>query len=203
MPRHFSESEKKEIKNKLLDAAKTLFLQFGINKTNIVDITDKAGVGKGTFYTFFKSKGDIYMQLYSEEWTLVHHVLDEKYKFRKGDISELLLDYIFENRGLLLNHPLLSVVYDRQTLTLISEASVAKRLAEFRELSDQKMVEMIESWYEANHIQSSVKPEIVSGMMRSLSYLNYHKDEIGEGIFDDVIQHLASGITLVVNQKRE
>ena len=78
-----SVEEKKEIKNKLLDAARTLFLQFGINKTNIVDITDKAGVGKGTFYTFFKSKGDIYMQLYSEEWTLVHHVLDEKYKFRK------------------------------------------------------------------------------------------------------------------------
>lgn len=203
MPRHFSEEEKKKIKEKLLIAAKELFLLYGINKTNIVDITSKAGVGKGTFYSFFTSKGDIYMQLYSDEWKSVHHFLDEKYKFKKGAITDLILDYTFENRQLLMNHPLLSVIYDRQTLSLISEPAVAAQIVSFRELSDQWLIELIESWYEANHIQTTVKPEIISGMMRSLSYLNYHKDEIGENIFEDVIKNFASGITWIVTQTKE
>ena len=54
MPRHFTSEEKIEIEEKLLAAAKELFIQYGVSKTNISDITDRAGVGKGTFYHFYK-----------------------------------------------------------------------------------------------------------------------------------------------------
>ena len=34
-------------------------------------------------------------------------------------------------------------------------------------------------------------------MMRSISYLTYHKDEVGEDIFDEVVQCFAKGLALV------
>ncbi|MCY6960618.1 TetR/AcrR family transcriptional regulator [Clostridium brassicae] len=53
-------SQKKILKrNSLFNAAYELFLTKGINDTAIDDIVKKAGVGKGTFYLYFKNKYDI------------------------------------------------------------------------------------------------------------------------------------------------
>lgn len=203
MPRHFSAEERQQIERLLIDTAKTLFIRYGVQKTTILDITDAAKVGKGTFYLFFKSKGDIYMKVYTEEWLLVHDIVDEKYKNRKGNLMDLMMEYIYENRENLLHHPILSVVYDRNTLALISDQTVTGQLEAFRELSDQRLIEIIESWLEVNQIQCQINPAVISGMMRSLSYLNYHKDEIGDNIFDEVIRRFAEGITLVVKNSAE
>lgn len=45
--------------NKLYNAAYDLFTSHGINETSISDIAKHAGVGKGTFYLYFKDKYDI------------------------------------------------------------------------------------------------------------------------------------------------
>lgn len=47
----------------LLNAAFSLFLKNGIRNTSISDITEKAGVAKGTFYLYFKDKYDIRDQI--------------------------------------------------------------------------------------------------------------------------------------------
>ena len=200
MPKHFSPEERKEIEQKLLDAAKESFLYFGVNKTTIADITDKAGVAKGTFYLFFKSKGDIFMKLISDEWTLIHDELDRRYMDRQGEVGELIRGYIAENRRELLGHPLFAMVYDRDAMVMISDRTVMDKLMEFRHLSDSRLVDLIRSWYAANAIESAVSPEVLSGMIRSTSYLNYHRDEIGEEIFDEVIQKIIQGIALLVRE---
>ena len=43
----------------LLEAAFVLFVERGIIRTSIADITKKAGLAKGTFYLYFKDKYDI------------------------------------------------------------------------------------------------------------------------------------------------
>lgn len=202
MPRHFNEAEREAIERKLVKSAKELFAQYGVSKTTISDITDRAKIGKGTFYLFFKSKGDIFLSSYVEEWSLVHEVIDSKYKNRKGNLPDLILEYIYENRNILLNHPILSIVYNRDTLALISNHSVTEQLDKFRKLGDDRLIDIIESWIQTNHIICNTDVAVISGMMRSLSYLNYHKDEIGEEKFEEVIRKLADGILLVVSQER-
>jgi len=43
-------------RQKLLDAASNLFAEKGLDLTTIDDITERADVGKGTFYYHFKNK---------------------------------------------------------------------------------------------------------------------------------------------------
>ena len=200
MPKHFSPEERREIEQKLLSAAKESFLYFGVNKTTVADITDKAGVAKGTFYLFFNSKGDIFMKLISDEWALIHDELDRRYMDRQGDLRKIIRGYIAENRRELLGHPLFAMVYDRDAMVMISDRTVQDKLMEFKHMSDGRLVDLIRSWYAANSIQSAVSPEVLSGMIRSTSYLNYHRDEIGEEIFDEVIRQMIEGIALVVGE---
>jgi AcrR family transcriptional regulator len=42
--------------NEILDAAEQLFVQKGYEQTTVNDILDEVGIGKGTFYHYFKSK---------------------------------------------------------------------------------------------------------------------------------------------------
>lgn len=49
-------ADKSDIPNRLTDAGYALFVQHGYNATGIQQITDKAGVPKGSFYNHFDSK---------------------------------------------------------------------------------------------------------------------------------------------------
>lgn len=53
------EQKKQKKKAALVQAAYELFLTKGISGTVVSDITDRAGVAKGTFYLYFRDKEDI------------------------------------------------------------------------------------------------------------------------------------------------
>lgn len=60
--------------DELMNAAEALFLERGVEATTITDITDEAGVGKGTFYHYFASKNDMLTALakrYTEQFVEV------------------------------------------------------------------------------------------------------------------------------------
>ena len=64
--------ENKQLKKEsLLYSAYSLFTRNGINNTTISDITDNAGVAKGTFYLYFKDKNDIHRELIKEKANLL------------------------------------------------------------------------------------------------------------------------------------
>lgn len=53
------ESNKQQKRESLMDSAFSLFIENGFHKTSISDITDHAGVAKGTFYLYFHDKTDL------------------------------------------------------------------------------------------------------------------------------------------------
>ena len=64
-------------KNQILDVAKVVFSQKGYYEAYVEDIIRQAGVGKGTFYRYFKNKEDLFISLllrFLEEWEQVAFV---------------------------------------------------------------------------------------------------------------------------------
>lgn len=61
------QEKKHEKQTKILNSAFKLFLEKGINATSIQDIADDAGIGKGTFYLYFKDKYDLQNKLTIEK----------------------------------------------------------------------------------------------------------------------------------------
>lgn len=59
-----------ETREKLLRAAEKVFGKKGYYETSVVNITQEAGVGQGTFYNYFQSKKEVFdalIQMYSRE----------------------------------------------------------------------------------------------------------------------------------------
>jgi len=65
------EENKMKKKKALLTQAFELFLSKGINETTIADISSRAGVGKGTFYFYFKDKNDLIEYLIADKANII------------------------------------------------------------------------------------------------------------------------------------
>jgi AcrR family transcriptional regulator len=61
------EANKIQKRNSLLSTAFHLFTTKGVNQTSIAEISEQAGIAKGTFYLYFKDKYDIRNKLISHE----------------------------------------------------------------------------------------------------------------------------------------
>ncbi len=59
--------QKQERRNQLLDAARRLFAEKGMDNTTIKDIADMAGVAQGLIYHYFRSKDDIFWAIIARD----------------------------------------------------------------------------------------------------------------------------------------
>ncbi len=73
-----AEENKKKKKEALYNTAYELFTTKGINSTAISDIVKQAGVGKGTFYLYFKDKYDIKNKLVVHKTNELFAIAEEK-----------------------------------------------------------------------------------------------------------------------------
>ena len=92
------ENNKQQKRTSLLDTAFKLFTTQGVSKTSIAEISQKAGIAKGTFYLYFKDKYDIRNKLVSHEASklckrLLVHMIRPMYLI---EIAALLPAYWWE-----------------------------------------------------------------------------------------------------------
>ncbi|MEX1378212.1 MAG: TetR/AcrR family transcriptional regulator [Eubacteriales bacterium] len=92
----------KDTHNAIVEAAKELFMERSVSKVTVSDITNRAGVAKGTFYVHFESKDDLV-------WHFIDHQLLPVFKWFEAfrilgheskDIDDMvtyIVDYVRKN----------------------------------------------------------------------------------------------------------
>lgn len=80
-------------KNDLLKAAQKIFQEKGYKGTNVSDITDEAGMAVGSFYKYYKSKEEIFLEIYIQENEMVRKKLIDTIDWNKEAI--VVIDDIF------------------------------------------------------------------------------------------------------------
>ncbi|HEQ71177.1 MAG TPA: TetR/AcrR family transcriptional regulator [Spirochaetia bacterium] len=81
MPKGFSEREKTLIRQKLIEAGKKIFGTYGFKKASIDEAVAAAGISKGSFYQFFSSKAEFFME-----------VLESVEQETRSELNEILAD---------------------------------------------------------------------------------------------------------------
>ena len=80
-----------QTRGRLLEAAKKLFSEKGYYNTQISHIIDEAGVARGTFYLYFKSKEEIFREILREV------VKELRERIKVVDLSEDPIEQVKEN----------------------------------------------------------------------------------------------------------
>ncbi|OYR52050.1 transcriptional regulator [Halorubrum sp. Ea1] len=103
----FTDRDRERIRSQLVDAGRELFTQFGFERTRISDLTAEVGIGTSTFYQFFDSKEELYIEvLLAERRSLEEKIVDavSDVKTPREEVQVLLKTTLREVRA----NPLIS-----------------------------------------------------------------------------------------------
>lgn len=194
----FTEAERERIRERLIAEGRDLFAQYGLQKTTISDLTDPVGIANGTFYQFFDSKTDLYVEILEREGEqLAPRLLAplEEHEDPETAIARFLTTLMDEIE----TNPLVRrMIVDPEEMKMVREYHSEEKLAKDREESLAYLLPYVEAWYEAGDVKGP-NPRIVANAIRSISLLTLHQDDIGEELYDEtrtlVIRAVAAGLT--------
>jgi AcrR family transcriptional regulator len=83
------EQKKRKTRNAIMEAAIRLFSEKGFEKTSIEQLARTAGIGKGTIYSYFQTKTEIFHAFCEDELDFIHSEL-----LAKTDPDALLIEQL-------------------------------------------------------------------------------------------------------------
>ena len=90
------EQKKQQTREAILKAALHLFTKKGYEHTSIDELSQAAGIGKGTIYSYFQSKSDIFVAFCEDQLEFVYKELAEKSNPQAPLIDQLLTLFMGE-----------------------------------------------------------------------------------------------------------
>jgi AcrR family transcriptional regulator len=179
MPRAFSENEKKLIEQSLIEQGKKQFSVYGLTKTNVEEIAQAAGISKGAFYLFFKSKEELFMKVIEQvekEFRIeAISLIDRPGATPRIRLTHLLVDLFSLWRTVPILHYFTNTDYQ-----IVLRRMPAQNLKEHFNEDMEFMNSLFNHLNEAGiHIQ--VRPEIFMQIMYAMFLVALHGDDFGPG----------------------
>ncbi|MBD8497847.1 TetR/AcrR family transcriptional regulator [Paenibacillus arenosi] len=198
MPK-FNDHQRQAIGEQFIEHARNLFTQFGLKKTSIADITTAVGVAQGTFYLFYRSKEELFLDILLLEERSVHASLSSflnQPKMNRSQFRQFLLHSI----SLVENNPLLKWLYDADTMNAV-----------IRKLSPEKQAELFQqdkdtmkSWIERGQAEGWIaarEPDHIVSLMQAVVLVALQKQQIGEDRYAVTLELLCDCIAQGIIQE--
>jgi len=194
----FSDRERERIREDLVAEGRELFGRYGLSKTTIADLTEPVGIAPSTFYQFFGSKEELYLEILDREGERLLPELLAPLE-AEDDPESAIVGFLTGLMDEIETNPLLhQLVMDTDELDRLRAQHTEAELREEREQSLAYFLPYVEAWYEAGEVEGP-SPEVVASAIRSVSFLTLHQEDIGHERYretrDLVIRAVAKGLT--------
>ncbi len=186
MPRPFSEEEKKQIRNLLIEAGKDLFCRYGLKKTGISDLAKAASIAQGSFYLFFGSKEELYFEIMELEEKLIREKFI-KWLMNSGKLTRAKFrEFLHLTIKVFEENQLIRRLWMEDELDELLRRLPPELMERHNERDISVMEPLIKHWQnEGTLIEGDA--EVIAGVIRSLFLLPLHHKEIGQDSFPAVI----------------
>ncbi|WP_242695404.1 TetR/AcrR family transcriptional regulator [Halomontanus rarus] len=199
--RGFSDDERDRLREELVETGRDLLLQYGPEKTTVTDITDPVGIAKGTFYRFFDSKAELYIEIVRREqrayFDRVQTDLADTDTAREGleVLFRSYLEWIEENE--LIQRTIVEGDYDAGFRGVSSE-----KLEQLQQTGLAEFVPIIDGLRERDEALAELDSVTVLGLLSAVALLAMYREEFElyeEGYYEHVkdvyVSALAAGLT--------
>lgn len=197
--RSFTSEEREIIRNKIIDRGKECFARYGIKKTSIEDLTRDLGIAKSSFYSFFNSKEDLFLQIYTEEReALKDNLLENSFlKYRK-EPDKAIKAYLHYVLNIANNHPVWRKVYiEKEHLELTISRSSEEKIKNIHRENVKMILPFFEGWAAAGLLidkDARILAETTYAVLSLIHLRNEIEDEDFQDIMDILIDLLAENI---------
>ncbi|WP_412989421.1 TetR/AcrR family transcriptional regulator [Pediococcus siamensis] len=178
---------------RLYEAAKATFNELGFKKTNIAEITKRAGVAVGTFYRFYNSKEEIFVQLYREENERVKQTV-----FAANDLDEAPQTLLPRITQQLIMHAHSSLILQAWDANAKVKNLIEKDVPVQQNYLYETISQLIIRWQQQDLLQSKVTAAQIKQLFDALIILDRHRDELEIDDYGQLITDLVQGILALI-----
>jgi AcrR family transcriptional regulator len=154
-------AEKIQKRSDILTSARALFKENGFHNTKMEDIAQRAGVGKGTLYEYFKNKQEIFDETCIEYVELILEKVEEISRMNISFNEKLLILFKKRKNSMYEDFEKSPIDYIMSYKNIISE-KVVKRLFDHILDMNKIMIEIINQGKEEGVVRKDIPSEIIA-----------------------------------------
>lgn len=186
-------------KVQIYGCGKALFSTHGFKDTNVSDITKMAGIATGSFYNYYTSKDQLFMEIY----------LDENKKLKKrimevidltGDPLDVMKEMMLQNYKGMSENPILKEWYNKDVFSRIEQKYREEKGIEHVDFMYDSFIHVVEKWQREGKMRKDINSGMIMAIFTALINIDTHKEEIGLEYFPQIMDYIAefimNGLTL-------
>ena len=189
MARGFTDREREIIRNHLIEVGRNLFGTYGLKKTSIEDLTKAVGIAQGSFYTFFNSKEELYLEVMDREGEVIKEKL-----LREDNIKELTREKLknFFNKvyEVVSSNPIIRQMFFEEEVDILVRKIPPERMKEYNKRLMRDLLPIIKRWQDEGAIINNYRPEVIVALLQVLYHPILHKKDCDENVFDEMLKLL-------------
>ena len=197
--RSFTDEEREIIRRKIIDRGKDCFARYGIKKTSIEDLTKDLGIAKSSFYSFFSSKEDLFLQIFKEEReALKDNLLENSFLKYRTEPDKAVRAYLHYLLNIVNNHPVWKKVFiEKEYVELTIFLSSEEKIRNIHKENVAMILPFFEEWADAGLLidkDARILAETTFAVFSLTRFRNEIGDEDFPKIMDFFIDLLAENI---------
>lgn len=163
-------------KAEIFEAGRELFLQKGFKDVNVSDITKRASVGVGTFYNYYSSKENLFLEIYFEENRQAKRKTIESLNMNDAP-ANIAKEYMMQCINIMGNNKILKEWY---------HSDISSQLhSYYRENGGEDVgfvrdvfAGLLDKWKAENRIREDIDNESILSLFDIFVYLDFHQEDI-------------------------
>ncbi len=188
-----------DIKTNIFNCAKILFSSNGFKDTNVSDITKTLGIGIGTFYKYYSSKENLFMEIFLKQNEALKKNIMESVDLDE-DPLKLVKDIIAKNLDGMKANPILREWYNKDLFSRLEKDFYEHEgLKSINEIMNSSILDLIKKWKAEGKIRDDIEDDMLLAIFNSIPYIDIHKEELGVQHFPRILEYLEefimSGLT--------
>ncbi|MFC4338135.1 TetR/AcrR family transcriptional regulator [Salininema proteolyticum] len=198
MPIQYTAEERDAIRARIREAALQSFQEKGLKKTTLADLTGPAGIAKSTFYQFWDSKEELYLELLIELGDRVRRRTVAEGLHRGAGTKDALRRYLYGAVAVIDAEPLYKRVISRpDDLAQLLKKMTPEQVSEASDSGINDVLDFVAREQAAGRIAGD-DPGTVLGVLRGVLLLPVHEPEFGDGyrsVLEATIEAVTTGLT--------
>lgn len=179
-----------EKKADIFNSGRELFYSKGFKDTNVSDIAKLAGIGVGTFYNYYSSKEELFLEVYIKENEDLKKRLVQSVDLNDDPVT-LITKFLVQNFSEMNSNLILKEWYNKDLFSKLEkyyyEQSGIKNIQDFM---NSGMIEMIKNWKTDGKIRDDLDDDMILAILYSIPYIDIHKNEIGIQYFPQILLYI-------------
>jgi len=173
-------------KQLIYDAAKAIFSERGFKDTSVSAITKAAGMAVGTFYLYYSSKEQLFMEIFRDENTALKQSFLDTLDLKQTP-AEIIAHMMRVNQEGIAASPILREWYQSEEFRKIERAYRDAHAIDSLNFLYDTFLGLVRRWQEEGKMRADIDSVMIMKVFEAVINVDTHKDEVGLEYFPELL----------------